>query len=210
MIKNVFFDFNGTIIDDLKLSFSIQKNIKDLFNLKSMTLDEYLSNFKFPVIEFYEYLGLSRDRFQDVSYYFFDEYNKRMARETKVAKGVIKLFKKLKKSERKIYILSACEKELLYKQLMLFKLDKYFDGIACVEDKNALGKIEVGKKFIKENNIDTSSSCLIGDTVHDYEVAKTLNMKSILYTKGHNNFKTLKKCDDAIIIDSFNKINKYL
>ena len=210
MTKNVFFDFNGTLIDDLKLSFNIQKDIKKTFNLNSMTLDEYLNNFKFPVIELYLYLGLPKERFKEVSVFFFEEYNKRMAKETKVAKGAIRLLKKLKKDGRNVYLLTACEKELLYKQLALFKIEKYFDGIACVEDKNATGKIEVGKKFVKDNNIDTSISCLIGDTVHDFEVAKALNMQSILYTKGHNSVELLKKCENALIINSLNEINKYL
>lgn len=210
MVKNIFLDFNGTIVDDLKLSFSIQQNMIEIFNLKKVTLEEYRSNFRFPVSEYYDYIGCPKEKFKEASVYFFDQYNKRMPKETKLVKGMLPLLKKLKKEGRKIYILTACEKELLYKQIAEYKIDKYIDGIACLEDMNAKGKLEIGKKFVEENNIDTSSSCLIGDTVHDYDVAKALNMKSILYTKGHNTIELLEKCDGAILVDSLNKVYKNL
>ena len=46
-------------------------------------------------------------------------------------------------------------------------------------------------------------------TIHDYDVAKALNLKPVLYSRGHNS-KTLLAKTDAPIVDNFEDFYKLL
>ena len=50
---------------------------------------------------------------------------------------------------------------------------------------------------------------MVGDTTHDYLVSKELNMKSILFSKGHQDISILEECNVPIIND-LEEILKYL
>ena len=78
MIKNVFFDFNGTLLDDLNLCFKIEEEIIDMYGLKPVTMDFYLDNFCFPVKKYYEKAGFdfSKHDYAEISKIFFQKYNK--------------------------------------------------------------------------------------------------------------------------------------
>ena len=53
MIKNVFFDFNGTLIDDIDLTLDIENKLLVQRGLNAVTKEFYLDNFCFPVINYY-------------------------------------------------------------------------------------------------------------------------------------------------------------
>ena len=50
---------------------------------------------------------------------------------------------------------------------------------------------------------------MIGDTIHDYEVAESLNVACLLFTNGHYSKQRLQKTN-CIMIDSLLEITNYL
>ena len=62
----------------------------------------------------------------------------------------------------------------------------------------ATGKIGIGQRLIKENSLDPGKALIIGDTLHDAEVAKALGINCILYSGGHNNYNLLTKKSKVI------------
>ena len=210
MIKHIFFDFNGTLLDDVNLSFCLEKEIVAQLNLRQITLEEYLDNFKFPIKSFYDYLGVPDDKFSEMANYFFKQYNLREKNETSLSKNVVSILKELKDKQYKLYVLSASEINLLTKQLKYFQIFDYFDGVIGLNNIHAKSKIEVAKDYIKKYQINPSECLLIGDTLHDYQVGKTLGFRVLLYTKGHNSRKLLSSIENVSLIDDFNEINKFL
>jgi phosphoglycolate phosphatase len=195
MIKNIFFDFNGTILDDVKLCYEIESEMLAKYGLKDITFETYLDLFDFPVEKYYQKIGFSFSKvpYDELANYFMDEYTKREFSESKLYSGCKETLLALKEAGYKIYILSASEEGLLKNQLKKLGILEIFDGISACNDIQANGKAGYGAAFIKKNGIDPLKSCLIGDTVHDYEVAKKLDMEPILFTSGHNSLARLKK-----------------
>ncbi len=210
MIKHIFFDFNGTLLDDVNLSFCLEKEIVAQLNLRQITLEEYLDNFKFPIKSFYDYLGVPDDKFSEMANYFFKQYNLREKNETSLSKNVVSILKDLKDKQYKLYVLSASEINLLTKQLKYFQIFDYFDGVIGLNNIHAKSKIEVAEDYIKKYQINPSECLLIGDTLHDYQVGKTLGFRVLLYTKGHNSRELLSSIENVALIDDFNEINKFL
>ena len=54
---------------------------------------------------------------------------------------------------------------------------------------------------------DNHEIMLIGDSVHDFEVAESLGVKCILFSKGHYSKKRLLRCN-CQIIDNHSELKK--
>ena len=72
-----------------------------------------------------------------------------------------------------------------------FHLTDKFNGIYGSDNICATGKIGIGQRLIKENFLNPEKALIIGDTLHDAEVAKALGINCILYSGGHNNYNLL-------------------
>ena len=58
MYKHLFFDFNGTIINDLGLCLDLLNKFLKEQGKKELTEEEYKEVFKFPVKEYYKDAGI--------------------------------------------------------------------------------------------------------------------------------------------------------
>ena len=201
MIKNIFFDFNGTLLDDLKLCADVEAEISREYGLPVVDINFYLDNFCFPVKDYYEKCGFDFTKidYKDISKRFFEGYLAKEETETHLHKGVKETLKKLKEKNVKLYCYSASERTILEKQLNFFGILDYFDGIIASDNRAAKGKLEYGKEYILNHNIDTKNTIMLGDTAHDFEVAKALGLTPVLVNFGHNSEKVLKALNVPII-----------
>jgi phosphoglycolate phosphatase len=212
MIRNIFFDFNGTILDDLQVCFEIESEMFEMEGLPQISLDFYKDNFSFPVKEYYRKVGFDVDtegNYDRLAKYFFSEYTKRQQAESKLHDGLVECLGKLKNDGYKLFILTATERKLLIEQLKYLGIAGFFDGFAACDDIHAGGKIEYGRDFIKENNLDPKESIMIGDCIHDYEVAIEIGLKPVLFSQGHNSLKTLNQVD-APIVNSYEEFYEFV
>lgn len=209
MIDNIFFDFNGTILDDLELTYELLLESLEKYNLPFASLEQYRNLFCFPVKKYYENVGFDFNKinFNELATDFINQYSIRQEKETRLFENCKETLEKLKNKGFHLYILTATEYNLLVKQLNHLGIYNYFDGLIAANNNLAMGKIDYGKLYIKEHNIDLSKSIMIGDTVHDYEVSKEIGMECLLFTKGHNTKENLSKIGKTV--DSYIDIYDY-
>ena len=209
MIDNIFFDFNGTILDDLELTYELLLESLEKYNLPFVSLEQYRNLFCFPVKKYYENVGFDFNKinFNELATDFINQYSIRQEKETRLFENCKEILEKLKNKRFHLYILTATEYNLLVKQLNHLGIYNYFDGLIAANNNLAMGKIDYGKLYIKEYNIDLSKSIMIGDTVHDYEVSKEIGMECLLFTKGHNTKENLSKIGKTV--DSYIDIYDY-
>lgn len=198
--ENIIFDFNGTIINDLDLCINILNYMLESKGYKKVTKERYLEIFTFPIIEYYKLAGFdfNKHSFENLSVEFINLYQK-ASLECSLYDGVIELLEKLKKLNKNIILLSASQLDNLKEQVYHFKIDKYFTKILGLDNILAKSKIEVAEKYFKENNIDLSKTIILGDTIHDAEVANKLKIDSILIADGHQSYDRLKKYKKEVI-----------
>ena len=153
MIKNVFFDFNGTLIDDIDLTLDIENKLLVQRGLNAVTKEFYLDNFCFPVINYYKKSGfdLTKINFSELNAEFMNEYTERFLKDSKLFDDVEITLKKLKENGYKDYIYSASEINLLISQLKYFGIYNYFDGIIASTNIEAHTKLDYGRDYIKEH-----------------------------------------------------------
>ena len=74
--KYIFWDFNGTILDDVELCLVLLNDMLKKRNLPLVSKDKYLHIFGFPVIEYYKRAGLTfeNESFESMAVDFIDKY----------------------------------------------------------------------------------------------------------------------------------------
>ncbi len=207
--KTVFFDFNGTILDDVELCLNILNQMLTSRGYNPVSKERYLEIFTFPIVDYYKEAGFNFDihPFEELSKDFIKQYQK-ASLECNINEGFIELVKYLKDNNYNIVLLTASEYKNVCEQLRHFNIYNLFNEILATDNIYAVSKVERGLNYINNYSVDKEKSIMIGDTLHDAEVAKELGIKCVLYSKGHQSKERLSK--ENIVIDNLIDLKKHL
>ena len=153
-----------------------------------------------PVIDYYRKLGFdfTKESFEKTGTEFIKHYEKRQ-NELVLNKGVRDTLEKIKILGLSQSILSASSDAVLQEVTTRLDLRHYFIKVIGLENHYAFGKIEKGKAWMKELQKSPNEVLLIGDTAHDFEVSKELNIDCVLIPSGHYSEKKLLDCGVPLI-----------
>ncbi len=199
MFSHVIWDFNGTIFDDVDVGI---KSANVLLERQGLPLIEnrqqYRDVFGFPIIDYYRKLGLvtTEESYNELAPVWVDIYNE-FEKTAKIFDGVEDKLKKIKSAGLHQIILSATETEMLKAQVKRLGIYDYFDEVLGLDNIRAYSKVEVAKEWIKKEK--PHKAVFLGDTTHDFEVAKQIGVECILIANGHQSRKVLEKCGTKII-----------
>lgn len=201
-MKYIIFDFNGTVIDDVDICIKAENMTIEHFGLnrKPLTKDEYLHIFTFPVKSYYEAVGFdwTKNSYEEIGKYWFDIYQNSES-EYKVHDGVVDILIKNHEEGNKNILLSASHLDQLKRQLKYLNIDKYFDEVLGIDNIYAGSKVDIGLNWIKDK--DPKDCLMIGDSLHDLETARAMNVDCILVAKGHQAKDVLTKEYDKVVDD---------
>ena len=200
MSKNIIFDFNGTIVDDVDLSIASLNSITTKYLNKEFNLESYRKIFTFPIIDYYRNAGFDFKvkTFEELGYGWYNYYHSHI-NEARLFDSVIPLLKYNKEHNIKNVIISSSEQNDLINHLKLLGIAEYFDEILGISDIWGGGKIEIAKKFMEDKNPD--NWLLVGDTLHDKSVADEIGVECYLVTCGHQAKQDLLETGCKVIKD---------
>lgn len=202
--ENVIWDWNGTIVDDVKLCYDIYMEQRELFGLREMSFESYRYHFQFPVQEFYACAGFSGSvtEYEALASLFITRYNE-MRYTIDVHEGAEELLQLCCAKGIDNYILSAYEENSLAEMVQKMDYSRYFKAIFGLSGVKAGSKTEAGRELCVQFDLNPEKSLYIGDTIHDYEVALLLGFDVVVTTNGHNSRKRLEECCSSdVLIDS--------
>lgn len=198
--KHVIWDWNGTLFNDVVLCADIMNNLMKKSDLGSITVEEYRNVFTFPVKDYYRKLGhdVGDENWEKISHDFINEYEKRKFEQTLYpeARSVLKVIDEMGISQS---VLSAYSQNTLEDLIAHFGLSNYFIRLVGLDNIYAESKLENGIKWMEELNYLGGEVLLIGDTIHDCEVAQEIGADPILLSVGHQARKKLEKCKVPLI-----------
>ena len=199
-IKNIIWDWNGTIVDDAWVFVGVMNSVLKKNNLPLTTLKSYRKEFCFPIQDYWRGLGFqfTEDSFNRLNEGFIHEYQKKMFL-PQIHKGLRVLFGVLNKQNISQFILSASEKLLLKRSINHYKLENFFKGVYGVDNLNAQGKESAGLALLLEHNLSPEETVLIGDTEYDCRVADSLGCAVLLVSYGHINGRRLSQTGRPVV-----------
>ena len=199
--SNVIWDWNGTLFDDVSACIEAMNTMlgrRGMSELESVAA--YRSLFGFPVQDFYRRLGFdfSKEPFADLSAEYNPIYHQ-LASRAHLFPGAEATLEVIRRGGVRQVILSATQMDNLISQISPFGISGYFDEILGLPDILAASKIELGKQYIAR--VRPQRTLLIGDTVHDKEVADALGADCVLIAAGHQD-RLILVDRGATVIDS--------
>lgn len=207
MIKQILWDWNGTLFDDVSACISVMNRMLEKRGLPRLGgAGEYRELFCFPVVRYYEKLGFdfSQEPFERAAQEYVAAYD-RECQACGLYPGARESLETVRSLGIGQHILSASGRESLQKQMEPFCLAPLFDSVMGVEDNLARSKVELGKNFLSAWGGDPRQVLLVGDTEHDFEVAQAVGCPCVLIPAGHQSRRILKKTG-AVLAESLQEV----
>ncbi|MDD4373034.1 MAG: HAD hydrolase-like protein [Bacteroidales bacterium] len=198
----IFWDWNGTLLDDVDCCVLAMNKLLEARNLKQLDRNRYREVFDFPVKNYYEKLGFDfrREAFELPAHQFMKHYNELVGQAT-VFEDAARLLGSLQQKGFRQFILSAMEQALLEDLTQKNGIQQYFEGIHGIDNHLADGKLETAKKLFATIDTSAENCLLIGDSLHDAEVAEKLNIQVLLFSQGHFSQSRLLRSNKAVAHD---------
>jgi phosphoglycolate phosphatase len=108
--------------------------------------------------------------------------------------GVQEVLAKINMNNIEQSILSAYKHDTLLEIVNHFHLQHYFTHLTGLDNIYASSKVNLGKDLMKKLVNFNGNVLLIGDTVHDFDVAQEIGCDCILIAGGHQTKEKLEKC----------------
>ncbi|WP_251622345.1 HAD family hydrolase [Odoribacter lunatus] len=192
--KNIVWDWNGTLLNDVQVGVDTLNDMLGKRGLPLLSLEGYKDVFGFPVVDFYKKVGfdMEKESLHEISVDFVETYD-RFAGNVTLNKAVPEVLCQIKQSGRKQYILSALKENLLKQMVLDFHIGDCFEQVCGSDNIYAAGKIERGKRMVEDYGLRPEETLMVGDTLHDAEVAQALGFGCVLYAGGHNSLPRLRE-----------------
>ncbi|MDD7985606.1 HAD hydrolase-like protein [Lentisphaera marina] len=210
-VKHIFWDWNGTLLNDVDLCVHVTGKFLKERHDKLLDREMYLSEFGFPVIDFYKKIGIDlKDAdYGQMSIDWIGAYNQSFGDFAELHSEVGEVILALQNLGYKQSILSACEKGLLETLVKKYQLWDHFESVHGVEDFKAHGKVDLAHSAVQLSELKAEECVLIGDTIHDYEVAQEVGMQCLLIAKGHQHIDRLKATGCEVLDDISQVVEKF-
>jgi phosphoglycolate phosphatase len=205
--KLIIWDWNGTLLNDIDACVDSMNIMLSRRKMKQITTDYYKSVFTFPVQKYYEQLGFdfTKESFEDLSVEYIDLY-KEASQNAPLQTGSVDVLESFKRADHKQIILSASEQIALEIQVKERDISQYFQSLLGLNNIHAKSKVNNAINYIEKSNIRYDKIILIGDTYHDYEVAKALDCQSILINMGHQNLNQFDFDHSNMVLNDFSEL----
>ena len=186
--KHAIWDWNGTLLDDTWLCVEVLNGLLGRRGRGPISEDDYRQNFGFPVIHFYDFLGFDTDvdSFEKVSHEFIGDYEARWLEECILHPDTHDVLAAMSEAGISHSVLSAAKQEALELGIGHYGIRDHFMGLSGADNIYAESKVDRGKRWIEQLHWDPSEVVMIGDTLHDFEVAEAIGTDCILMTHGHH------------------------
>jgi len=199
-IKHIIWDWNGTLLDDLVLCISIINPMLQKRGLKPVSQAQYLSIFDFPVKDYYLKIGFDFEveLFENVSTEFITAYEtgRQNCQLMDDARETLEIIHNTGRTQS---ILSASKNSYLNQAVVDYKINKYFNAVKGLDNHHAAGKISLARYYMKNAGHNPGGVLLIGDTIHDAEIANEIGVDFVLIPNGHQNRERLAAAGGTLI-----------
>lgn len=190
--KAIIWDWNGTLIDDTDICVTCMNHVLEKRGIELLNKKRYREIFTFPVKNYYLKAGIDfkKEAFEIPAMEFINLYYKNLyaADLFPCVEEVLIDFKQRGYFQA---VLSAMEHESLETSIKDKGIFSYFDAITGISDHYAHSKLEIGKELIDSLHFSKNELLLIGDSLHDLEVANELGIECVLVSNGHQSYERL-------------------
>ena len=192
-IQHVVWDWNGTLLDDTLACVSAINTLLTRRGLARIDVTRYREVFGFPVIDFYRKINfpLERENWDCLAREFHDLFLAEPS--LRLQEGARDALENVRRRGLPQSILSASEQGILSRMLDGFGIGAYFAEVFGVDNLHGHSKMDLGRALLRKLALPPEQVLLVGDTLHDAEVAHALGIPCVLVANGHQSTTRLEQ-----------------
>jgi phosphoglycolate phosphatase-like HAD superfamily hydrolase/ADP-ribose pyrophosphatase YjhB (NUDIX family) len=204
VIRNVIFDWSGTLVDDLPAVWASTNEVLRHFALPELSLDQFRVHFRLPFEGFYQDFA-GRVPLPELEACFHRCF--RVRQESVVELPHARAF------------LQFCREQGLRTFVLSTVLDEYYRaqaalcGFAAFIDQAHLGardkRVEIGR-VLSQHGLRPDETLFIGDMQHDIETARHGGVFSCAVLTGYNSLEQLRASEPDLIVEHLGELQALL
>lgn len=206
----IIWDWNGTLIDDLGVAISAVNDIMTQYDLPHIDRQKYYECMDSDIRGFYAHLvDYDKVSFEEISHLFSRGYDKYVVGTT-LMPGAKEALAAVHESGIKQVIVSASRQDKIERDAGRFGILEYFDEILGASDLLVGSKVSRAVDFIARCGISNERVLVIGDLLHDLEMAQAIPAECVLIPNGHQSREQLEGkgahiLEDISLVPDFTK-----
>jgi len=204
VIRNIIFDWSGTLVDDLPAVFAATNHVFDLCGLPPLTLDRFRAEFCLPFQDFYARF-LPRVPLPELEQAFHAHFlrQRHAVHELPHARDFLAFCR-----DRAIrsFVLSTIRPDYYAAQTAANGFDQFIErAYLAVLDKRA--KIA---EVLAANQLAPAETLFVGDMQHDIETARHGGVFSCAVLTGYNRLEQLRASRPDLIVEHLGELREIL
>jgi phosphoglycolate phosphatase-like HAD superfamily hydrolase/ADP-ribose pyrophosphatase YjhB (NUDIX family) len=204
VIRNILFDWSGTLVDDLPAVLKASNFVLTQSGKPEMSLEQFRAEFSLPFTQFYDRHTphIAMPQLED---WFHSSFKQAQASvmELPHARGFLE-FCRAKKI--RTFLLSTIHADHFAAQCRVTGFDAFLEKpYTDVRDKRK--KIH---NILAENNLKPDETLFIGDMEHDIETAKHGGIHSCAVLTGYNTLQQLRAAGPDLIVEHLGELRRVL
>jgi len=218
MIKLVAFDWNGTIIDDVRFALKGENAVMKHYSRKPMSLTFLRSVFTIPVADYWPKtlkgvpFKIEADNVGNIYMSIFEPLEDK----TELRQGLKEVLIWLKRNGIKSSIFSNHIIPHINKQLKRFKINNYFDEILARPHKDDRSHMHIKQKdrmlasSVHGRKVKAEEVLVIGDTTEEIEIGQKFGYVTVALTGGYQSTARLKAAKPDFLIHNLKDLKKII
>ncbi len=213
MIKLVAFDWNGTLFSDTQACFETDNHVLKVLGGRPVTLKEFRETITIPSIDFYVNHGVDRKFFLETPHkwgeLFHPLYEKRVSK-CRSRSGARELLSWLGERGIKSIVFSNHSVDGIDSQLKRLKLKGHVSALLANTDLNKSNrernKLQKIKDYVQAGGYKKQEVLIVGDSPEEAEIARELNIKSVLITEGYYSTQRLRAAKPDYLVNNLTEL----
>lgn len=204
VIKNLIFDWSGTVADDLSAVVDATNHVFAHFGRKGLTRDEFRRHFRLPYSDFYGEF-FPGEPMDDLSRIYYERFTAIQA-DVPLIEGAAEFLAYAKDTGRRLFLLSTIHPDHYRHQADRLGIGHYFEAahVGIQDKRGALGRM------IVRYGLDPKRTAFIGDMVHDIEAAHDGGVKAIAVLSGFDPADKLLAARPDLIAGSLGDLRAFI
>jgi len=194
LLKNLIFDWSGTLVDDLPPVIATTNIIVEHYGKQALTREQFLDRFELPYTKFFDrYLpGVPLEELQAL----YQEHFPADGGDVVALPGSLEFLKAARARGLRLFILSSVPQNHWDQQAAKTGLDGFFKETWT----GVVEKCAYCIDRVKEFDLDPAETTFIGDMRHDIEAGNAAGLTTIATLTGYEGIDRLAQADPDLVV----------
>ncbi|MGA3163899.1 MAG: NUDIX domain-containing protein [Verrucomicrobiota bacterium] len=204
MIRNIIFDWSGTLVDDLPAVWKATNVVLAKADRPEMSLEEFRAEFSLPFVDFYD-RHTPHVPLPELEDWFHAHY--RQIQDSVTELPHVRAFLEFCRAKKlHTFVLSTIQHDHFLVQCRVTGFDAFLDrSYTGVPDKR-----EKIHEILAENHLKPDETLFIGDMQHDIETARHGGIHSCAVLTGYNTLEQLREAKPDLIVEHLGELRRIL